>query len=1219
MPFKSWLRREILVAAWLIVVVGFLWIRLPGFWRSPYERFVEAQRLAAAGQLLDADFEIGMAIDEDPHNAGYLTYRGYLHLQLGEASAAAESFRRALDEGAQAEAALGLAQALAGTPHEARAVLEGLDAASLDAAQRYRRLSLLASLGDFRAAVSDGEFIDGMADPAQTREALRWAMAAQDWPLAMRLADRVAADPPAPDDSRAALLEKAVAMRAAGQLAEALALYDELAGDDTLERRAQLALQLERFAQAAGLFEAVAERRPSDVEPRIALAYALEKAGRTNEAIEAYRAVAGDVGPEARITLATLLNSLRRHEDAWQALAPLPRPVTDREVTRLLARTAFWAGRLPEADALFAALRSPLAADVALETDLAQALGRAGRPGDADRVYRRLLDTGRLPRPGVVAFVDSLIERGRHDEAWQVLAAVSAPDADVIERRTRLAVWTRRWPEALPLLRAWLQGHPNDAGAWRDLAETARQRGDAAVELEALEASARLAPPDAIALLRRAGLLEQAGRIDEAIVAYGAALAVDPQRSDVLQTVGRLLGQRGRTAEAVRSYGQAWQLTTPGDPAIALTVARLQRARGEPADAAMWYERALRGRLDAASRRDLEVEHAWAQIEAGRFDDAAAHLQTVVEADARHEPALVAAASLETRRGRAGAAAGHLRRLRAARPLTTSERRWLAGQLRADGDLSGALAEYDLLLADGGPVSDEDLVATGDLRGALGDSAGALAAYRRVAAGPARASADLASARILARGGRFDESVLAYRRYLEAGSPDGLRLELARAHLGAQEFEPAERWAREAADSAAERGPIADAVLAEALHLRGHFRESRRVVDGLPTPLPQDPRLLDALAHLAASRDEHLRAIRLYTAALDRKPENPGELAYWRGRSAARRGDPGRALADFDRARAAGAVPELEQRARVEARFASAPALAAPASASDDSNGLSSVLGGVAADVWVGRRLPVSFEALGGVLSQRSTSFARTRTLIGTPDARVRPDLSLQAQAGAETYGNGSRRLVGSGGATYFFEGRSALRVAAWQDSLWAMRDRREMRQFNRGVDLAALGPDFRTRGAEMVLDTASGDRNMARLQLGGDWFGDGNRRQAVYGHYQFTVEDRPGRWTGLRPNVQWERFSRPSPSYFSPDSHLALGAAWHTQRQTTNWRLEAEVNPRLTWLRADPNAGAYAAVDMSRRLGEATAGIGGFAFYDRRTDYWSWRAVAQVGIRLGQ
>ena len=108
------------------------------------------------------------------------------------------------------------------------------------------------------------------------------------------------------------------------------------------------------------------------------------------------------------------------------------------------------------------------------------------------------------------------------------------------------------------------------------------------------------------------------------------------------------------------------------------------------------------------------------------------------------------------------------------------------------------------------------------------------------------------------------------------------------------------------------------------------------------------------------------------------------------------------------------------------------------------------------------------------------------------------------------------------------------------------------------------------------------------------------------------------GLWTALRPNVYWESFDRRTPAYFSPDGFYAVGGMWHNILSSPLWRLEAELNPRLTWLDGRASYGLHGVIDLSRAFGPVSAGIGGFTFYDRRSDYWAWRVAAQLGVRLG-
>ncbi|NOT44550.1 MAG: glycosyltransferase, partial [Acidobacteria bacterium] len=255
------LGRTVLVSAWLIVTVGFLWVQQPGFWRSPYLRYEQARQLEAAGQTADAIAEVGRAVADDPANAGYRSYKGYLELAAGRAPEAERSFR---DAEALAPAVpdvqLGLAESLGlqGRQAEVRARLTGLDASTLTEAQRYRRSEALAAAGDFAGAVSDRALIDGLAGVERLSAALAWSMAAQDWPLAVSLADRIL-DTRTTDALRLhTLRQQGVALRALDRPEEALAAFEQAPDAENLRTRTELLLQLGRFDDAVPRLEELA-------------------------------------------------------------------------------------------------------------------------------------------------------------------------------------------------------------------------------------------------------------------------------------------------------------------------------------------------------------------------------------------------------------------------------------------------------------------------------------------------------------------------------------------------------------------------------------------------------------------------------------------------------------------------------------------------------------------------------------------------------------------------------------------------------------------------------------------------------------------------------------------------------------------------------------------------------------------------------------------------
>ena len=102
-----------------------------------------------------------------------------------------------------------------------------------------------------------------------------------------------------------------------------------------------------------------------------------------------------------------------------------------------------------------------------------------------------------------------------------------------------------------------------------------------------------------------------------------------------------------------------------------------------------------------------------------------------------------------------------------------------------------------------------------------------------------------------------------------------------------------------------------------------------------------------------------------------------------------------------------------------------------------------------------------------------------------------------------------------------------------------------------------------------------------------------------------------------------YETLLRAADDWSEPDARAQLvesmGAFPSMKRCRNLWRLEAELNPRLTWLDGRTSYGLHGVIDVSRAFGPVSAGIGAFTFYDRRSDYWAWRLAAQVGVRLGQ
>jgi tetratricopeptide (TPR) repeat protein len=1217
--FRVTRSRTVLVAVWLVAAIQFLWWKQPGFWRSPFLRYEQARMLASDRRNGEAIAEMERALAEDPDNAGYATYKGHLELVEQRYDDAETSFTRAIRLRAdEIEARLGLAEALVrqARADEAIRALAALDGRTLDVDQRVRRRALHALAGDFEGALADPGLLErDVSDPLRLRDGLRWAMAARQWERAVVLADRVLASTDNPAASADATNEKAIAVRALGRPSEALALFEQVPTPDNLVARAELSLELERYQDAARLIGERVDQEPLRADLLSQRAYALEQSGRREEAVVAYRlSLEADDALATRIQLATLLNTLRRYSEAWVMLSLLPRPSADTALLGLQARTAFWAGHLAESDDLFARVRSSTPGDRAIESDLGFALAQGGDAERAERIYRRLLARADDTRTRL-RLTDLLNNQRRYAEAWTVARVLDAGggDVEILRLQADTAFWAGDYAEAMPRLRAYVSLAPGGGDPWRNLAEAARQLRDDVAEEGALAEYLRVQPADITARERHAGLLEAQGRLDAAIGEYRIVFDAQP-RAGTARTLGYLEERQGRTADAIRHYTDAWDLSPMKDPTLALLLARLHRASGRPRDALMWHERYW-PLADAAQRREIAVEAAWLAIEVGEAAKGFAFVEERAKAGEASAAELLVAARATGDTGNANAAVGFLERLSQKRPLDLSEQIWLAGLYRTSGDSRAALRQIEALAARPGsaPALFE---AIGDLRWELRDVAGAANAYdtaRKAAPSPALT---LKVARLEASQDQYEAALREYQSYLVTERADGLRLEIARVSLGAGAWADAERWAREAA-AAGEGGYAADMTLAEALHLQGKVVESVGVFDTLPAELRDDVGALEMYGLLAAARNQHLRAVRLFQSAIDGGGADPGRLWYLSGVSALDRYDVMSATTALERARTAGQPLMLVESAFDRLDRRAPPAASVPLRIFGDSDGLSVTESGARGSVWPLLRVPLYGEVTAGRVLQRGTTLTRQRAVVGVTDVFLAPALMLDAEAGAERYASGSL-LVGRGTATFLREDTSFVRVGAHRTTLWSAHDDRDPRHFNRVVDLARLDPGMPVTGFTTTTDTALAPHRRLLLEGGVDRYGDDNRRGSVYGHYEMVTTARPDRWIAFAPNLFWESYRRRTPVYYSPKNYVAVGGLWHAIRTTPAWRVELEANPAATWFQSDISFAAHGLVDVARTWNRVTLGAGAFFLYDQRARYGSYRIVGQLDLRVG-
>ena len=178
----------------------------------------------------------------------------------------------------------------------------------------------------------------------------------------------------------------------------------------------------------------------------------------------------------------------------------------------------------------------------------ATAIG-AGQPEQAERDSRIVL-AGQPGRGDVrLILAQALLALGREAEADAELARVAPEESDAVP---------------------W---------AAMRLAAGAARRGDPSAAIEVLERARGRRPDDPSLAIALGGLLEEAGRLEEALAVREAALRIAPGsaglQNDVAWTLALLLRDLDRAQTLAESAARA----RPGDPAVLDTLAAVRRAR----------------------------------------------------------------------------------------------------------------------------------------------------------------------------------------------------------------------------------------------------------------------------------------------------------------------------------------------------------------------------------------------------------------------------------------------------------------------------------------------------------------------------------------------------------------------------------------------------------------------------------------------------------------
>lgn len=822
-----------------------------------------AKLLLAAGDTKEAA-KVLAALPSSRLDTPLLERRAGLRAQYGDQTGALEDFGRLLafepDNPAFLRGYAASAMALSDFAKAEPVLRRLLGDANTPAEKAWARNQLVTVLRAQGKPAEALALLDAAPDAANLALRAQLAMELKEFARAKPLLSEVLATDPG---NLVVKNQLGIALRALGDAQGAYALLTTIPSRDNLRARAELALELERFADAATLYRELAEAAPGDVAMREKLAYALDRAGQSKAqaapapstaaaakvgaplpgdaaAEQEYRKAlsSGQAGAETRIRYAWLLLRAGRYAEAFDVLGDLAAREAPEDVLELAAKAAFLSGKYDKAIPLLTALTERRPQDAALWRDLADAYDARKEPGAAAKAMERFLEL--------------------------------APD-DLTARRKLAGLYARAGSPARAetLYKQVLAQAPGDTRARLELVSLYESQKRFAAAIAVLQKAIGRSPrPDPELLLRLARLYGFSKNAPAAVRTYKRLLG-QPGLSAATRTAARrALAEAaldaGDTAEAMAQLA-ALRAFTSRDPFLLVLAARAAMLARDARQAVSVLERL------GAVRPLRPLEREWL---AGQYR----RLGQKAKALALYE-ALFTAGRLETPQGLealgdlrfdAGKYGAALTAYERAERLAPSTKRALKIARAADkaGDKAVAKAAYDRFLTSN-PGDPEVLLEVARFGIAAGDYARALSRYDQVVA---------------ARGAK------------------GLLLELALANLAAKRFAVAEKWAREALRDG-EGGFRSILALAQALHLEGKSAEADRLLRAHEKEVLAHPEGREWLGYVAVARDRQLQAYDLFDGLARQGGPNAGKMWLWRGIAATRRGDYRRARESFDRAR----------------------------------------------------------------------------------------------------------------------------------------------------------------------------------------------------------------------------------------------------------------------------------------------------------------------------
>lgn len=335
-------------------------------------------------------------------------------------------------------------------------------------------------------------------------------------------------------------------------------------------------------ARAIAELQSVITRSPDNFVARYQLGRAHLAQGNWEQARQSFQK-AIELQPDymlARVALAQLLVTRGDYDAALKAAADiLRREPNNRYATLIQSAALLGEKKFNDARTLLNAMlqQTPGSADVLFQLGVVNLAD--GKYKEAAAFFKKTYDLNPANSRGLMGMVETDMADGERDNAVKLLeteAAKSPGRMDIQLALGNTEVRTGHYDAALGYFQGVLNGLDKDSKLRGDIfmriGETYRRKGDLASAASALQEARKYLPGNPLILSTLAGVLDEAGRYDEADKLYQAVIKLDPNNAFSLNNLAFLMAEHGGDLNVALTMAQRAKQLLPDLPEVSDTL-----------------------------------------------------------------------------------------------------------------------------------------------------------------------------------------------------------------------------------------------------------------------------------------------------------------------------------------------------------------------------------------------------------------------------------------------------------------------------------------------------------------------------------------------------------------------------------------------------------------------------------------------------------------------